>query len=82
MFYVYLLKTLNGQLYIGYSSNLKRRIQEHQRQTVRTTSRLGYGNLIYYEAYDNEAAAQEREKKLKQFGSAYHGLIKRLGLRN
>ncbi len=36
--------------------------------------------LIYYEAYGEENSAKLREKKLKQFGSSYHGLIKRLKL--
>jgi hypothetical protein len=35
-------------------------------------------DLVYYEAYPTELAAKEREKKLKQFGSSYHGLVKRL----
>jgi len=36
--------------------------------------------LIYYEAYLDEESAKTRERKLKQFGSLYKGLIKRLNL--
>jgi len=82
MHYVYLLKNQNGQIYIGYSANLRQRILEHRSGKVLTTKRLGFEKPLYYEAYDNESAAKERERKLKQFGSAYHGLIKRLNLTN
>jgi len=34
--------------------------------------------LIYYEAYNNKNLAEERERKLKKFGSAYSGLLKRI----
>ena len=80
MFYVYILQNKNDQLYIGYSDNLKRRIGEHNQGKVKTTKRLGYDRLLYYEAYESEFLAKDREQKLEQFGSLYTGLIKRLGL--
>lgn len=80
MFYVYLLEDDIGKLYIGYSANLKRRISEHLHNKVYTTKRMEHPKLIYYEAYTTENPAKEREKKLKQFGSSYQGLIKRLKL--
>lgn len=55
--------------------------REHHRGFVTTTNRLGVAKLIYYEAYSDRDAAQEREKKLKQFGSSYVGLLKRLHLK-
>ena len=81
MYCVYLLQDNKGKLYIGYSSNLKRRINEHNRSKVYTTKRMSEPKLIYFEAYLNEAKAKERERKLKQYGSSYHGLIKRLGIK-
>lgn len=80
MYYVYLLQDINKKLYIGYSSNLKKRIQDHNRKKVYTTSRMDEPKLIYYEAYINEDQAKTREKKLKQFGSSYKGLLKRIGI--
>lgn len=80
MFYVYLLLDLKNKLYIGYSSDLKRRISEHNNQKVYTTKRMSQPKLIYYEAYLHEKEAKIREEKLKQFGSSYAGLIKRLNL--
>ena len=81
MFYVYLLCDANGKKYIGYSSDLRRRIAEHNHKKVYTTKRMQCPKLIYYEAYPTEEAAKEREKKLKQFGSSYTGLIKRIELK-
>lgn len=80
MFYIYLLQDLKGKNYIGYSSNLRRRIKEHFTNQVYTSKRMDNPKLIYYESYISEDLAKNREKKLKQFGSAYHGLIKRLNL--
>jgi putative endonuclease len=79
MFYVYLLRD-EKSFYIGYTSNLKRRIEEHTKGRTYTTRRMNEPKLVYYEAYNNEDAARIREKKLKQFGSSYKGLVKRLGL--
>jgi len=45
---------------------------------VKSTKNRRPLDLIYYEAYSNKKLAQEREKKLKQFGSAYKELIKRI----
>ncbi|OGH10455.1 MAG: hypothetical protein A2857_00070 [Candidatus Levybacteria bacterium RIFCSPHIGHO2_01_FULL_36_15] len=65
MYYVYLLRDINSKLYIGYSSDLKRRLKEHLQQKVYTTKRMTKPDLIYYEAYSNEDSAKIRERKLK-----------------
>lgn len=80
MFYVYLLEDSQGKLYIGYSADLRRRMQEHNGKKVYTTKRMDEPKLVYYEAYLNEISAKTREQKLKQFGSSYRGLIKRIKL--
>ncbi|MFN4213048.1 MAG: GIY-YIG nuclease family protein, partial [Microgenomates group bacterium] len=66
--------------YIGFTKDLRRRLKEHLNEKVYTTKRMRKPNLIYYEAYDKEELAKLREKKLKQFGSSYKRLIKRLNL--
>ncbi len=78
MYYVYVLATLDGsKTYIGYTSDLKRRLNEHN--TGRNTSTRGYQwKLIYYEAYLSKEDAKERERKLKQRGSSKHSLFRRL----
>ncbi len=81
MYYVYLLKDCNNKFYIGYSNNLKRRLREHLSNKVYTTKRMSNPRLIYYESYSSIELAKDRERKLKQFGSTYHGLMKRLRLK-
>ena len=66
MFYVYILKSLkDGNFYIGYSSNLKRRIQEHSDGKVKSTRNRRPLKLICYEAYLDKETALRREKYLK-----------------
>jgi len=81
MYYVYILKDKFSKLYIGYSSDLRRRLSEHQRHIVDATKNMQSCQLVYYEAYQDKVSAQERERSLKQFGSAYAGLLKRIGFK-
>ncbi|MDD5489839.1 MAG: GIY-YIG nuclease family protein [Candidatus Moranbacteria bacterium] len=82
MYYVYFLKSEKDKgYYIGYSSDLRLRFEEHRSGKADSTKNRRPLELVYYESYKNKSAAQERERKLKQFGSAYKGLLKRLKLR-
>ncbi len=68
MFYVYLLDHIQDKTwYIGYTTNLERRLSEHQNGGGSRTTSLKKGNykLIYYEAYLNKQDATSREKYLK-----------------
>jgi putative endonuclease len=78
MHYVYLLKDRLGKLYIGYTSNLKRRLQEHARGRSKYLFLRRPVRLIYYEAYLSKIDAKERERKLKEFKNIYSGLKSRL----
>jgi putative endonuclease len=81
MHYVYVLKSQkDGQLYIGETSDLKRRFEEHNAgKSIATKSRTPF-ELVYYEAYQNSLLAKQREYKLKKFGQSYYQLKKRIGL--
>ncbi|MCK5059582.1 MAG: GIY-YIG nuclease family protein [Candidatus Pacebacteria bacterium] len=66
MFYVYVLRSeKNRELYIGYTSNLKNRLQEHNQGLNLSTKRYVPWRLIYYEASIEEKDAVRREKYLK-----------------
>ncbi len=83
MYYVYILKIdgIKGKnYYIGYSSDLKKRIIEHETGYVKTTKGRK-PKLIYYEAYQDKYLALKREKGIKNSGSVYNSLFKRLGLK-
>ena len=74
MFYVYILQNqTRDQIYIGYTEDLRRRYKEHQQ-----LERHKGWRLVYYEAYSNRQDAMQRERKLKSYGAALHGLKKRI----
>ena len=51
--------------YIGFSTDLKRRLSEHKRGASFATKSRGPWKLIYYEAYTEREDAEGREKFLK-----------------
>jgi len=54
-YYVYILRSeKDGQLYIGKTNDLKRRINEHRRGKVTSTKGRLPLQLVYYEAYTNK----------------------------
>ena len=78
MFYVYILHSESDRgLYIGFSTDLRRRIKEHNEGRAFATSFRGPWRLIYYEAYLDEEDAQGRERYLKS-GSGRRFLMKQL----
>ena len=72
MFYTYVLRCGDGNLYVGSTGNLRRRIAEHHAADVPATAPRLPVTLEYYEACRSEAGARLREKQLKTgFGRAY-----------
>ena len=66
MFYVYLLHSAKDDgFYIGYSTNLRARLRQHQAGESFATKSRGPWKLVYYEAYLNQEDALGREKYLK-----------------
>lgn len=78
MFYVYVIKSdRTGSLYIGYSENLRKRLERHNYNNNVSTAHKGPWQLIYYEAYLEKNDALGREKFLKS-GSGWRFLKKQL----
>ena len=66
MFYVYILQSQkNKSLYIGYTSNLKQRFEEHNNGKSLATKPFRPYKLVFYEAFLNKTDAKNREKYLK-----------------
>src|SRR6266550_7213399 len=66
MFYVYVLhSTKDNGFYIGFSTDLKRRLSEHKRGASFATKSRGPWKFIYYETYTEREDAAGREKFLK-----------------
>ncbi|MBC7836651.1 GIY-YIG nuclease family protein [Acetobacteraceae bacterium] len=79
MHYVYILMSQQDRdLYIGSTSDLRRRLSEHNSgKSFSTASRRPF-KLVYYEAYSAEAEARKRESSLKLHGQARRQLMIRL----
>lgn len=66
MFYVYVLRSKkSGRRYTGYTSDLRKRLSQHQDKKSFYTSHTGPYELIYYEASLHEWDAKARERYLK-----------------
>ena len=66
MYYVYILGSASGTLYIGVTRDLEKRLFEHRSDLVPGfTKRYRIHRLMYYEATENVGAAIAREKQLK-----------------
>lgn len=78
MFYVYVLYSFkDNNFYIGFTKDLKRRLNEHLTGNVDSTKNRRLMKLIYFEGYLNEQDARGREKFLKG-GSGHIYLRKQL----
>jgi putative endonuclease len=62
MYYVYVLfSEKDRSFYIGYSSNLRLRYEQHCKGLVKSTKNRAPMRLIYYEAYISKLNAEQRE---------------------
>jgi putative endonuclease len=65
-YYVYVLHNPSKNfIYIGYSENLKQRVETHNEGKNLSTKAYIPLELIHYEAYKNMKDAKRREKYLK-----------------
>ncbi|UVC14145.1 GIY-YIG nuclease family protein [Mesorhizobium onobrychidis] len=79
MWYVYLIesKAAEGERYIGVTSDLKRRIVEHNAGKSSHTSKFMPWRIVTYVAFSNQANATSFERYLKS-GSGHAFANKRL----
>lgn len=80
MYHVYLLKSekVENKLYIGYTKNLKKRLEEHNFGKSNFTKKYLPWGLVYCESFISLDDAIKREKSLKYFGKAYGQLKSRI----
>lgn len=79
MYYTYVLKSkVDGSTYIGYTSDLRERVKEHNSGKTRSIKHKIPLELVYYEAYKNKTDARKREIELKKKGYYKEQLFKRI----
>ena len=78
-YYVYLLQSKRTKnFYIGYTSNLKKRLAQHNSGETPSTKAGAPYELVYFEGFKNKKDALIREKKLKDHGQGIRRLKERL----
>ncbi|MQY80115.1 MAG: GIY-YIG nuclease family protein [Bacteroidetes bacterium] len=67
-FYVYVLRSeKDNKLYVGYTSDLMKRFEQHNNGKVKSTRERKPLKLIYFEGCLSQKDALHREKYLKKF---------------
>jgi putative endonuclease len=65
--HVYILECADGTYYTGYTTDVKRRVEEHNAGTgAKYTRGRTPVEVIHTETYDNQSAAMQREYAIKQ----------------
>lgn len=69
--YVYVLECADGSLYTGYTTDLERRIGEHNDGTgAKYTRGRTPVKLVYTERFESRSAAMSREYAIKRLSRA------------
>jgi len=70
MYYTYILKShQNNKYYIGSTSNLDRRLDEHNSGSVKSTKLYAPWDIYYFEKFDTQRHAILREIQIKAWKS-------------
>ncbi len=80
MFTVYILRSkLKEWYYIGHTSDIDRRLEEHNNKRCKSTSPYAQFDMVYFENFDNKSEAFLREMQIKKYrhGEAFNALLKK-----
>jgi len=67
-FYVYIMASGSGTLYIGVTNDLIRRVYEHKEKIIEGfTKKYFCTKLVYYEHFSDINSAITREKEIKKW---------------
>ena len=68
LFFVYILSSLSGTLYVGMTDDLPLRLLQHRNGAYDGfTKKHCVNRLMYYEAFSDSHAAAAREKQIKKY---------------
>lgn len=74
IWYVYIVKCSDESLYTGITTDIKRRIIEHNTSNTSGAKSLRGKRpveLVYSESHDSQSAARKREAAIKQWSRVY-----------
>jgi putative endonuclease len=67
-YFVYILSSLKGTLYVGLTDDLRKRISEHKAGTFDGfTKKYKVDRLMYFETISSSKAAELREQQIKKY---------------
>lgn len=70
--YVYIVRCADGTLYTGWTTDVARRVAEHNAgRGARYTRQHGPVALVYSESQPDRSAAMRREEEIKRRGRRY-----------
>ena len=70
--YVYIVRCADGTLYTGWTTDVARRVAEHNAgRGARYTRQHGPVTLVYSEVCPDRSTAMRREEEIKRRGRAY-----------
>jgi len=78
MYFVYILRSLKSEkYYIGYTSDLEKRLTYHNTGKNISTKNGAPWSLVYSEKFTDKASAWKREHQIKSFksGNAFKKLL-------
>ncbi len=78
--FVYVLRNLSsGRHYIGSTTDLRRRLADHQRGNTPSTRKRGPWRLAYSEELPDLKAARKREREIKSYkgGVQFKALLRK-----
>ncbi|MEA1989661.1 MAG: GIY-YIG nuclease family protein [Pseudomonadota bacterium] len=70
LWYVYLLRCADNTLYCGITTNLEKRLRQHNGELIggaKYTKVRQPCELVYFESAENRSVASKREYDIKQF---------------
>ena len=82
MYYVYILQsTTTHKFYIGSTSNISKRLSQHNKGKNRSTKNRGPFVIVYQESYQTRSQAFIRELQIKSYKGGYnfHKLLLSVG---
>ncbi|HRN69890.1 MAG TPA: GIY-YIG nuclease family protein [Candidatus Woesebacteria bacterium] len=70
MYYFYIVRCKDNSLYCGFTTNLERRVEEHNSHNYKSakyTRAKGPVKLVYFEQFNSKQEAMKREYEVKQW---------------
>ena len=77
MFSVYIIKNRTNNYYVGFTSNIDKRLKHHNSNKSRSTKNKGPWKLVHIEVFNDKKSAWLREKQIKNYkgGEAFKKLV-------